>query len=331
MNSLSPIYALVFPGQGSQYVSMGYDLWEAYPEARAIFDEADEILGFPLAKLCFVGPKEALNDTLNAQPAILTMSVAALRVLEARNRLEPSFVAGHSLGEYTALVAAAALDFVDALLLVRERGRLMKEAGQQYPGAMAAVIGLDDGTVEEICREASKRVDSAGVVVANFNSPGQVVISGGREALEVAVELARARGARRVIPLAVSVAGHSPLLREAARGLERSLESVPFRPAAVPVVANVTAQPVTEPQEIKDGLVRQLYQPVQWVRSVELMIAQGVSRFVEIGPKNVLAGLIRRINRGVQVVNVGDVAGIEAFANVSVRLRLLNTREGGEG
>lgn len=301
-------------------MSMGYDLWEAYPEARAIFDEADGVLGFPLAKLCFAGPKEALNDTLNAQPAILTMSVAALRVLEARNRLEPSFVAGHSLGEYTALVAAAALDFADALLLVRERGRLMKKAGQQYPGAMAAVIGLDHGTVEEVCREASKHVDGAGVVAANFNSPGQVVISGGREALEAAVELARARGARRVIPLAVSVAGHSPLLREAARGLERSLESVPFRPAAVPVVANVTAQPVTEPQEIKDGLVRQLYQPVQWVRSVELMIAQGVSRFVEIGPKNVLAGLIRRINRGVQVVNVGDVAGIEAFA-----------KEGGEG
>jgi [acyl-carrier-protein] S-malonyltransferase len=299
---------------------MGRDLWEAYPQARAIFDEADEVLGFSLSKLCFAGPKEALNDTLNAQPAILTMSIAALRVLEARNRLEPRFVAGHSLGEYTALVAAAALDFADALLLVRERGRLMKEAGQQYPGAMAAVIGLDDGTVEEVCREASKHVDSAGVVAANFNSPGQVVISGGRGALEAAVEMARARGARRVIPLAVSVAGHSPLLREAARGLERVLGSVPFRPAAVPVVANVTAQPITEPGQIKDGLVRQLYQPVQWVRSVELMIAQGVSRFVEIGPKNVLAGLIRRINKEVRVMNVGDVAGIEAFA-----------KEGGEG
>lgn len=306
--------ALVFPGQGSQYVGMGRDLWEAYPEARAVFDEADGILGFPVSELCFAGPQETLDDTINAQPAILTMSIAALRALEARNRLEPSFVAGHSLGEYTALVTAGALDFADGLRLVRERGRLMKEAGERHPGAMAAIIGLDDATVEEVCREASEQVGDLSIVPANFNSPGQVVISGEREALEAAVELARARGAKRVIPLAVSVAGHSPLLQEAARGLERALESVPLRPAAIPVVANVTARPVTEPEEIKAGLVRQLTQPVQWVRSVEWMIAQGVSRFVEIGPKDVLAGLIRRINRGVQVVGVGDVAGIEAFS-----------------
>ena len=306
--------ALVFPGQGSQYVGMGQDLWDAYPEARAVFGEADEALGFPLSKLCFAGPREALDDTINAQPAILTMSVAVLRVLEARNCPVPSFVAGHSLGEYTALVAAGALDLADGLRLVRERGRLMKGAGEQHPGAMAAVIGLDDATVEEVCREASEQTGGLGVVPANFNSPGQVVISGEREGLETAVELARARGARRVILLAVSVAGHSPLLREAARGLERALESVPFHPAAIPVVANVTAQPVTEPEEIQAGLVRQLHQPVQWVRSVEWMIAQGVSRFVEIGPKSVLTGLIRRINKRAQVVNVGDVAGIEAFA-----------------
>ena len=199
--------AFVFPGQGSQYVGMGRDLYEAYPEARAIFDQADEILGFPLSELCFEGPAEKLNDTINTQPAIFTMSVACLRALNPSLSLDPLFVAGHSLGEYTALVAAEALTFADGLKLVRERGRLMKEAGKKNPGGMAAIIGLDARTVERICQEAF------GVQIANYNSPGQIVISGHREALERAMELAREQGAKRVIPLAVSIAAHSLLMR----------------------------------------------------------------------------------------------------------------------
>ncbi len=299
--------AFVFPGQGSQYVGMGRDLYEAYPEARAVFDEADEILGFPLSKLCFEGPAEELNDTVNTQPAIFTMSVACLRALNPLLSLDPLFVAGHSLGEYTALVAAGALDFADGLKLVRERGRLMKEAGEKNPGGMAAIIGLDAGTLEGICQEAS------GVQIANYNSPGQIVISGHREALERAMGLARERGAKRVIPLAVSIAAHSPLMRPAAEEFRRAVESTPFRRARIPLVANVTARPIVEPEEVREELVTQLTSPVRWVESVERMIEGGVDTFVEIGPKSVLTGLIRRIDRSVRTVNVGDAAGVEVI------------------
>ncbi len=299
--------AFVFPGQGSQYVGMGRDLYEAYPEARAIFDQADEILGFSLSELCFEGPAEELNDTVNTQPAIFTMSVACLRALNPLLSLDPLFVAGHSLGEYTALVAAGALDFADGLKLVRERGRLMKEAGEKNPGGMAAIIGLDAGTLEGICQEAS------GVQIANYNSPGQIVISGHREALERAMGLARERGAKRVIPLAVSIAAHSPLMRPAAEEFRRAVESTPFRRARIPLVANVTARPISEPEEIREELVRQLTSPVRWVESVERMIEGGVDTFVEIGPKSVLTGLIRRIDRSVRTVNVGDAAGVEVI------------------
>jgi len=298
--------AFVFPGQGSQYVGMGRDLYEAYPEARAIFDQADEILGFPLSELCFEGPAEKLNDTINTQPAIFTMSVACLRALNPSLSLDPLFVAGHSLGEYTALVAAGALTFADGLKLVRERGRLMKEAGKKNPGGMAAIIGLDARTVERICQEAS------GVQIANYNSPGQIVISGHREALEQAMGLARERGAKRVIPLAVSIAAHSPLMRPAAQEFRRAVEATALRRARIPVVANVTAEPTTEPEEIREALVRQLTSPVRWVESVERMIEGGVDTFVEIGPKSVLTGLIRRIDKGVRRMNVGDVAEVEA-------------------
>ena len=303
--------AFVFPGQGSQYVGMGRDLYETYAEARALFDEADGILGFPLSKLCFEGPMPELGDTINTQPALLTVSVALLRVPELA-QLSPVTVAGHSMGEYTALVAAGALDFADGLKLVRERGHVMKEAGGRNPGGMAAVLGLDAKTLHEICQMASQ--ETGGIVqLANYNSPGQIVISGHKEALGRALELSKERGARRVIPLAVSIASHSPLMRRAAEDFTSIVAQVDFHQPRVPVVANVTAAPITTVAEIREELVGQLTSTVRWVESIQYMIAQGVTTFVEIGPKNVLTGLMRRIDKSVRTVNVGDVAGVKAF------------------
>jgi [acyl-carrier-protein] S-malonyltransferase len=312
--------AFVFPGQGSQYVGMGWDLYETYPEARALFDEADRIMGFSLSKLCFEGPKEELDDTLNTQPALLTVSVALLQITSTElstgldlDQLSPATVAGHSMGEYTALVAIGALDFADGLKLVQERGRAMKEAGELHPGAMAAIIGLDAETLEDICQRARLQFPASSVQIANYNSPGQIVISGHKEALERAMELAGERGAKRVIPLAVSIASHSPLMQPAAEAFADIVAQVDFHQPRVPVVANVTAAPITTIAEIREELVKQLTSTVRWVESVQYMIAQGVTTFVEIGPKNVLTGLIKRIDKGVQVMNVEDVAGVKAF------------------
>jgi [acyl-carrier-protein] S-malonyltransferase len=307
--------AFIFPGQGSQYVGMGRDLYETYPEARALFDEAERVLGFPLSKLCFEGPEEKLDDTFNTQPALLTVSVALLRTLELNqpHLLTPLTVAGHSMGEYTALVAAEALDFAYGLKLVRERGRVMKEAGELHPGAMAAIIGLDAETLEDICQRARLQFPASSVQIANYNSPGQIVISGHKEAMGRAMELAGERGAKRVIPLAVSIASHSPLMQPAAEAFADIVAQVDFHQPRVFVVANVTAAPITTVAEIREELVEQLTSTVRWVESVQYMIAQGVTTFVEIGPKNVLTGLIRRIDKSVRTVNVGDVAGVEAF------------------
>jgi len=277
---------------------MGKELCALSQAAAEVFARADRILGFPLSRLCFEGPPESLNDTINTQPAVLTVSVAALRALEARLG-SPVFVAGHSLGEFSALVAAGVLPFEEALLLVQERGRLMKEAGERNPGGMAAILGLKKAEVEELCNQACKATGGY-VGVANDNCPGQVVISGDEEALQAAMGKVKAAGARKVVRLAVSIAAHSPLMAEAAAAFRRALEAVTFRPPAVPFVANATAGPVTDPDQIREALGRQLTSPVRWTESVHWMIRQGAARFVEVGPGKVLTSLLRRIDRRVK-------------------------------
>jgi [acyl-carrier-protein] S-malonyltransferase len=289
---------LQFPGQGSQRVGMGKDLCDLSPAAAAVFAQADQVLGFPLSRLCFEGPPEALNDTANTQPAILTTSVAALRALEEHLR-EPAFVAGHSLGEFSALVAAGTLSFEEALLLVRKRGQLMKQAGERNPGGMAAVIGLEATQVDECCARV-REANGGYVGIANDNCPGQVVISGDEQALQAGIEAMVAAGARKVVRLAVSIAAHSPLMAETAAAFRQALEKVTIRPPKVPFVANATAGPLTEPDQIRGALSQQLTSPVYWTGSVRWMIRQGVTRFVEVGPGEVLTGLLRRIDQGVE-------------------------------
>ncbi|MFB0535193.1 MAG: ACP S-malonyltransferase [Anaerolineae bacterium] len=303
--------AFLFPGQGSQYVGMGQDLYETYPQVRAIFDQADEVLGFALSDLCFNGSEEALNDTINTQPAIFVTSIALLRALESNKSQPPGFAAGHSLGEYSALAAAGAMDFAAGLQLVRERGRLMKEAGERSPGGMAAVLGLEAEAVNEVCRRARK--ETGGVIqVANYNSPGQIVISGDFRTRDEAIELAKAEGARRVVPLAVSIAAHSPLMECIVDEFRQAVEAVEFRRPTVPVVANVSAVPLESIEAIQEEMVQQLTSPVRWVESVRYMIGQGVTEFVEIGPKDVLTKLMRRIDKSVQAMSVGDVTAVES-------------------
>jgi [acyl-carrier-protein] S-malonyltransferase len=301
--------AFQFPGQGSQQVGMGEDLRVLSPAAAEVFAQADQVLGFPLSRLCFEGPEDVLNETTNTQPAILATSVAALRASE--DRLEhPAFVAGHSLGEFSALVAAGSLDFGEALFLVRERGRLMKEAGERSPGGMAAIIGLETVKVEEICAQAVEAVGGY-VGVANDNCPGQVVISGNEEPLQAAMEGANAAGARKVVRLAISIAGHSPLMAEAAAAFRRVLDKVTIQPPEISFVANATAGPLTDPDQIRDALGRQLTSPIYWTDSVQWMIRRGATRFVEIGPGKVLSGLLRRINRAVEGVTTAQVLGLD--------------------
>jgi [acyl-carrier-protein] S-malonyltransferase len=300
--------ALVFPGQGSQYVGMGKCVYEVSEAARRVFQQADEVLGFSLSSLCFDGPADELEDTVNAQPAIFTVSLAYLEALRERTRalghnLRPAYVAGHSLGEFTALVAAGAIDFRDALKLVRERGRLMKESGELRPGGMAAVIGLDRETLEQICEEAGE----VGIVVlANDNCPGQSVISGEVEALQHAMELAKQRGAKRVVRLGISIASHSPLMERAAKQFSELIERVPLRDPEVPVVANITGQFMTSVDEIRHELAEHVLRPVQWTGSVRAMVNGGVNTFLEVGPEQVLGGLIRRVRRDVQIQTVKD-------------------------
>jgi len=289
--------ACVFPGQGAQWVGMGRDLYSSSPRAREVFEEADSTLGFPLSRLCFEGPEETLRQTVNAQPAILAVSIAYLRASPELQDRAPTFVAGHSLGEYTALVAARVLDFADALYLARERGRLMQEAGEKAAGGMVAIIGLDEASVNDVCQRTKTQI-------ANINCPGQLVISGSAQVLTQAMELAKAKGAQRTIPLQVSGAFHSPLMQPAAEGMSQAVSRATFRDPVVPIVANTTAQPITSAEAVKAELLNQLCHCVRWQRSIEYMIEEGVSTFIEIGPGQVLTGLIRRIDKEVQVLNI---------------------------
>ncbi len=302
--------AYLFPGQGSQHVGMGQALYKTFPTARAVFEQADRILDIGLSRLCFDGPADALNDTWNTQPAIFVSSVAALRVMEEQEMTPPVYVAGHSMGEFSALVAAGALSFEDGLKLVRERGRLMKQADEHSPGGMAAILGLQREPVDAICATAREQSGEY-VGVANDNCPGQIVISGATGALERAMELAKEQGAKRATRLAISIAAHSPLMAQAAADFVRALDATPLCRPTVPLVANATAGPLTDPDEIRDALGRQLTSPVRWTESMRWVIAQGVTRFVEVGPKDVLSGLLRRIDRQVARSTTVQVLALE--------------------
>jgi len=301
--------ALIFPGQGSQHVGMGHRVHQLSEAARRVFAQAEEILGMPLRRLCFEGPEEELTDTANAQPAILTVSLAYLEAIRERLRelgasLQPTVLAGHSLGEFTALVAANALRFEDALRLVRERGRLMREASVERPGGMAAVLGLEREALEEVCREAS---ELGLVVVANDNSPGQLVISGEERALQRAMELAAQRGAKRVVRLGVTVASHSPLMERVAHALAELLARIPLREPEIPIVANVTGKILSTVEEIRRELACQVALPVQWTASVREMRSRGVTTFLEVGPGQVLTGLVKKIQRDVEAYSMKDL------------------------
>jgi len=301
--------AMVFPGQGSQFAGMGRAIHDASAAARQIFEQADDVLQTPLTALCFEGPAPELEDTYNAQPAILTVSIAGLAAIRERaaatgKTIAPMMVAGHSLGELTALVAAEVLDFPTALRLVRERGRLMKEAGDERPGGMAAVLGLDEAELIEVCDEA--RQDGV-LGIANANCPGQLVISGEVEPLLRAMDLAKARGAKRVARLGISIASHSPLMANAAAQLRARIDEAILHPPTVPVVGNGSGQAMTTVEDIREELAHHIERPVNWTGSVQTMIDAGVTTFVEVGPGQVLAGLIKRISRAVSTLGAGDL------------------------
>lgn len=301
--------AYLFPGQGSQTVGMGKDLYESSPAAKAVFDAADEALGFPLTNLIFEGPAEELTQTINAQPALLTMSIAVLRAMEEKlgdAMPEASFMAGHSLGEYTALCAAGVFDFETAVKLARERGRLMQEAGSVVQGSMAAVIGLPNETVAAVCEEN-------GIWPANYNCPGQVAISGEKDKVKAARKQMKAAGAKLVLPLQVSGAFHTPLMQPAAEGLKAALDEVEPLDPKTAVIGNTRAQQITAGSEVKEELITQLTSCVQWTDSVQAMAEQGVDTFIEIGAGTVLTGLVRRICPEAIRINVGSVQEIEAL------------------
>lgn len=296
--------AFLFPGQGSQYPGMGRELAENFVVARKVFDAADAVLGFPISKLCFEGPAEELQLTANTQPAILTVSAAAAAVLREKG-VHPDFVAGHSLGEYSALVAAGSLSLFDAVRLVRKRGQYMQEAVPVGQGAMAAILGLGGTVLEEICREAAQ-----GEVVspANLNSPGQVVIAGSAAAVARAVELAKGRGAKRALMLNVSAPFHCALMKPAQNRLSVDLDATQVEDPQVPLVNNVNAQTVTSASVVREGLKQQVTAPVRWEESIQRLRAEGVELFVEVGPGKVLSGLVRQIDRAAECLRVEDSA-----------------------
>jgi [acyl-carrier-protein] S-malonyltransferase len=308
--------AFVFPGQASQEVGMGKTLATSYPTAREVFEKADDVLGFSLSQLCFEGPEADLNDTLNTQVAVFVTSIAALEALKAAGyAVKPRYVAGHSLGEYSAYAAAGVFSFEDGLRLVRERGRLMKKAGELNPGSMAVILKLDDATVAEICEKVT--AEGIGTLqLANYNSPGQVVISGDNSAVDRGLELAKAAKARRAVKLQVSIAAHSELMRVVADEFRAAINKTSLNLPEIPIVANINAEPLDSLEAIRQEMEGQLTSSVRWTDSIGWMVANGVTAFVEIGPKNVLSGIIRRITREVNTHNVGTVGDIEALLNV---------------
>ena len=308
-------YAFIFPGQGSQHAGMGRELSENFKTAARSFEEADDALGFKLSRLCYEGPEEDLKLTMNTQPAILAASVAALRVLREESPITPSFLAGHSLGEYSALVASGALDFADALRTVRARGSFMQDAVPVGVGAMAAILSVEAELLLEICAEAAQ-----GEVVspANYNSPGQIVIAGHTGAVHRAIEIAKARGFRKAMLLPVSAPFHCALMAKAAERLSDTLESVQVKAMVTPVVSNVEGKPNADADRVKPLLVEQVCSPVLWDASVQQMIASGVTSFVEIGPGKVLAGLVKRIDKEAASFNVQDSAGVKAMAGGAI-------------
>ncbi len=299
--------ALIFPGQGSQFVGMGRDFYERSRRARRVFDEAEEILSLPLRKLCFEGPEGELRKTENLQPSIFTVSLSILEALKEMGFYEePVYVAGHSLGEYTALVASGSLSFEEGIRLVRERGKLMAEAGRMKPGGMAAIIGLDMKTLREIC-------DETGAEIANINSPDQIVISGDRKTLAISMDLARARGAKRVIKLDVDGAFHSSLMEPAVEGLKEVTKDVEIKRASVPLVANTSACPIKEPPEIKEELVKQVRCCVRWKECVEFMLKENIDSFIEVGPGKVLSGMLRRMSPSVRTISINSTKDVSSL------------------
>jgi [acyl-carrier-protein] S-malonyltransferase len=299
--------AFLFPGQASQYVGMAQDLCEKFALARELFSRANQVLGFDIQQICFSGPEEKLTQTDVTQPAIFIHSAIVTRLL-AEKGMRPDMVAGHSLGEYSALFAAGVLDFDETLLLVKRRGELMQRAGVENPGTMAAIVGLDPAAVEAVCQEAS----SVGVVVpANFNSPGQIAISGSVAGVQQAMTLAKAHGAKLAKQLAVGGAFHSPLMAGAREGLRESLQKAHFRQAACPIYLNVTAKRTKDANELRQRLDEQLTSPVRWIEIIENMIADGAMQFYEVGPGNVLSGLLKRINKNFVAKTVGKIAELE--------------------
>ncbi len=309
-NSIMSI-AYLFPGQGAQAVGMGKDAYESDENAKNIFDEADTSLGFSLSNLCFNGPEDTLTQTINTQPAILTASIAMLEasrsILAQKGYSEPAFLAGHSLGEYSALVAAQSLPFGEAVKLVRERGRLMQAAGDASEGAMAAVMGMDESKLEEICNKN-------GVDMANLNSTDQIVISGSKSGVEKAQEMAEEAGARRVVALKVSAAFHSSLMDPAVPGMRDALNNSEIETPNIPVVANVTAKPLNDSQDILEELASQIRSPVQWFRTIQFLDAQGVDTYIEIGPGRVLTGLVKRILGEAETINISTMEDLEKLS-----------------